>query len=204
MAEQLPFKYVGGDPAIDLVNTIDWTSRGPESERLSDYERIARWAEGADVIPPRLGASLRRRAQAQPREAEAAHRAVLRARQVLQRLFSEIAKGETSSGAVEDFNRLLGPAVDHLRVVGSGKSRLQLGWDDQDRPLTSLLWPVLWSAAKLVTSDEASRIRICGSRDCGWMFVDRSRNGLRRWCQMEVCGTMEKTRRRRKGAYESS
>ena len=32
--------------------------------------------------------------------------------------------------------------------------------------------------------------------DCGWMFVDRSRNRLRRWCQMETCGTMEKTRRR--------
>jgi predicted RNA-binding Zn ribbon-like protein len=28
------------------------------------------------------------------------------------------------------------------------------------------------------------------------MYVDRSRNGLRRWCQMEVCGTKEKSRQR--------
>jgi predicted RNA-binding Zn ribbon-like protein len=28
------------------------------------------------------------------------------------------------------------------------------------------------------------------------MFVDRSRNGFRRWCQMATCGTEEKTRRR--------
>jgi predicted RNA-binding Zn ribbon-like protein len=28
------------------------------------------------------------------------------------------------------------------------------------------------------------------------MYVDRSRNGLRRWCQMETCGTREKSRRR--------
>ena len=28
-------------------------------------------------------------------------------------------------------------------------------------------------------------------------YVDRSRNGLRRWCQMRTCGTREKSRRRR-------
>ena len=200
MAEELPFKYVGGDFAIDLVNTIDWTSRGPESERLQDYERVTRWAEGAGVVSPRLGAALRRQAQAQPREAEAAYRAVQRARLVLQRMFAEIAQRRTSPDTVQDFNRLLGPALDHLRVVRSGSSLLQLGWEDQDRLLTSMLWPVLWSAAKLITSEEAAQIRICASEDCGWMYVDRSRNGLRRWCQMEVCGTREKTRRRRQGA----
>ncbi|HEV2853834.1 MAG TPA: CGNR zinc finger domain-containing protein [Thermoanaerobaculia bacterium] len=35
------------------------------------------------------------------------------------------------------------------------------------------------------------------SPDCGWMYVDCSRNGLRRWCEMETCGTLEKSRRRR-------
>jgi predicted RNA-binding Zn ribbon-like protein len=62
--------------------------------------------------------------------------------------------------------------------------------------LDSVIWPVLWSAASLIVSDEASRIRICGGPDCGWIYVDRSRNQLRRWCQMETCGTREKSRRR--------
>jgi predicted RNA-binding Zn ribbon-like protein len=55
---------------------------------------------------------------------------------------------------------------------------------------------VLRAAGDLLASDEAARIRECGGEDCGWMYVDRSRNGLRRWCQMEVCGTKEKSRQR--------
>ncbi|MEO8561896.1 MAG: CGNR zinc finger domain-containing protein [bacterium] len=39
-------------------------------------------------------------------------------------------------------------------------------------------------------------VRQRGGADCGWLYVDRSRNGLRRWCQMEVCGTREKSRKR--------
>ena len=45
----LPFKYVGGDPAVDLVNTVDWTSAGLKDERLGDYQRLTRWAD-PDII----------------------------------------------------------------------------------------------------------------------------------------------------------
>jgi predicted RNA-binding Zn ribbon-like protein len=61
------------------------------------------------------------------------------------------------------------------------------------------MWPVIWAAANLLKSDELSQVRVCDGDDCGWMYVDRSRNGLRRWCQMRTCGTREKSRRRRAG-----
>jgi predicted RNA-binding Zn ribbon-like protein len=51
-------------------------------------------------------------------------------------------------------------------------------------------------AASALLQSEASRLRICGGSDCGWMYVDRSRNGLRRWCEMQTCGTVAKSRRR--------
>jgi predicted RNA-binding Zn ribbon-like protein len=197
----LPFKYIGGDPAVDLVNTVDWTREGLRDERLDDYERLTRWAEGADVLSPELSAKLRRRAAKNLSAASAVYRAALRAREVLRRLFLELADGSVSAGALADFNRILAPALRQLRVTQPGSARhLQLGWEDQERRLDSVLWPVLWSAAALIASEEASRLRVCGGEDCGWMYVDRSRNGLRRWCQMESCGTREKTRRRRQGA----
>jgi predicted RNA-binding Zn ribbon-like protein len=199
--EVLPFKYIGGDPAVDLVNTVDWTRKGLRDERLHDYERLTRWAEGADVLSPELAAKLRRRAAKNLSAASAVYRAALRAREVLRRLFLELANGSVSAGALADFNLILAPALRQLRVMQPGSARhLQLGWEDQERRLDSVLWPVLWSAAALIASDEASRIRVCGGEDCGWMYVDRSRNGFRRWCQMESCGTREKTRRRRQGA----
>ena len=196
-----PFQYIAGDPALDLVNTVDWTSRGLKDERLTDFDRLTRWAEGAEVLPPKIGAALRRRATAKPREAEAAYRAALHARQVLQRVFSAISEGKPAGDGLDDFNRLLGQALEHMRMVTAsggraGGRKLRLGWEQLETRLDAVIWPVLWSAALLIASDEASQIRICGSADCGWMYVDRSRNGLRRWCRMESCGTREKSRRR--------
>jgi predicted RNA-binding Zn ribbon-like protein len=203
LAPELPFQYVGGDPALDLVNTVDWTSRGPEEDRLTDFERLTRWAEGAGILSSRVASSLRSKAQARPREAEAAHRTALRARAVLQRLFSAMDRGEKPDDALDDFNQLLGKSLERMRVTPVETRRrdqkLQLGWQDAGTSLESLIWPVLWSAARLIVSDEAPQIRTCGGADCGWMYVDRSRNGLRRWCQMATCGTREKSRRRRGG-----
>src|SRR3954469_23912782 len=84
---ELLFKYIGGDPAIDLVNTVDWTSHGLKAERLESYERLTRWAEGAGVVPPRVAAALGREAGGSREQAEAAHRRAIRAREILSRLF---------------------------------------------------------------------------------------------------------------------
>ncbi|HWN17980.1 MAG TPA: CGNR zinc finger domain-containing protein [Gemmatimonadales bacterium] len=195
------FQYIGGDPAIDFVNTVDWTSRGPEQERLTDFDAVIRWAEGAEIVSAKAAGGLRARSRAQPGEAESAHRNALRVRTVLERLFRSIAGGESDGDALDDFNRELTRALERMRVAPvSGKRPagpgLQLDWDVGEASLDSVIWPVVWSAASLIVSEEASRIRICGGPDCGWMYVDRSRNGLRRWCQMKTCGTSEKSRRR--------
>jgi predicted RNA-binding Zn ribbon-like protein len=192
----LPFKYVGGDPSVDLVNTVDWTSNGPDFERLTNYERLTHWAEEAGLLSAVDAKRLRQQAAAHPRKAKAAYEAARWLRWVLQRVYEKIAAGEPPGPPLDDFNALLSEALGHLRIASTG------GWDWQGRgeDLESLLWPVVWAAASLLTSAEADRLRVCGGPDCGWMYVDRSRNGLRRWCQMETCGTREKSRRRQRRA----
>ena len=203
LAPELPFKYVGGDPAIDLVNTVDWTPRGLVDERLTDYDRLTRWADGAGVITSRLAAQLRTLAAEHPRVAERAHRDVLDLRWQLRQLFEAVTQGETLAGlpALGQLNETLADAQSRLELAvpsraARGESALRWSWREADERLDAILWPVGRAAAELLVSDEASRIRECGGEDCGWMYVDRSRNGLRRWCQMEVCGTREKSRQR--------
>jgi predicted RNA-binding Zn ribbon-like protein len=58
-----------------------------------------------------------------------------------------------------------------------------------------MLWPVLQSAAELLTSDEIHQVRECNSDRCTWLFVDRSRTHRRRWCDMKTCGNRAKARR---------
>lgn len=193
----LPFKYIGGDPSVDLVNTVDWTSKGPDFERLTSYERLTRWAEGAGLLSAADAKGLRQQAAAHPRKAKAAYEGARWLRWVLQRLFEKIAAGEPPGPALDELNEMLSEALRHLRVATTGEGG---GWDWRGRgeDLESVLWPVIWSAATLLTSTEADRLRVCGGPECGWMYVDRSRNGLRRWCQMETCGTREKSRRRQR------
>jgi len=41
-------------------------------------------------------------------------------------------------------------------------------------------------------------LKHCANRSsCGWIFADTSKNGRRRWCAMQTCGTASKTETRR-------
>ena len=71
--------------------------------------------------------------------------------------------------------------------------------------LSILLVPVIGytarSALKLIASPETDRLKICPN--CEWLFIDRSKNRSRTWCDMAVCGNRAKARlhyhRKRKG-----
>ena len=202
-APDLPFKYVGGDASVDLVNTVDWTPRGLVDERLTDYDRLTRWAEGAGLVNARLGSRLRARALEHPRAAERAYRDAVALRWQLRQIFMAVAEGRPV-GVLRELahvNAALSAALSQLELapraaadVGGGV--LRWSWRDASERLDHVLWPVLRAAGDLLASDDATRIRECGGDDCGWMYVDRSRNGLRRWCELEVCGTKEKSRQR--------
>ncbi|MBV9150398.1 MAG: CGNR zinc finger domain-containing protein, partial [Alphaproteobacteria bacterium] len=57
------------------------------------------------------------------------------------------------------------------------------------------LAPVLWSAADLLTHADRRRVRRCANDQCLWVFVDDSKAGTRRWCDMASCGNRAKSRR---------
>jgi hypothetical protein len=52
--------------------------------------------------------------------------------------------------------------------------------------------------AALALARERGRIRTCGNPLCRWLFIDRSRNGSRVWCEMAVCGNRMKVGRHRR------
>jgi predicted RNA-binding Zn ribbon-like protein len=53
------------------------------------------------------------------------------------------------------------------------------------------------AAVDLVRTVDLRQLRACPIDEggCGWLFLDRSRNGSRRWCSMEDCGTRAKIRK---------
>jgi predicted RNA-binding Zn ribbon-like protein len=192
----LPLKYIGGHPALDLVNTVDWTARGPQAERLPDYATWIEWGEGNGLLGPGDARRLRSLARREPGTAAHALDAVRRARALLQGVLSHRARGKPADADdLAAVNGLLHRALARLELAATADGAL-LVWRGMGRELDSPLWPVIWAAAGLLTSEDADRIRVCDGPDCGWMYLDRSRNGFRRWCEMSTCGTREKNRRR--------
>lgn len=176
----------------------------PASERLTSYDALTQWAEGAEVIAGSVGASLRRRAKFRSHEAAETLTRAWEIRAILQRVFAAEVTAKDRGSSLAAYNALLHEALQRLEI-GHGERQgstvapagMRWLWRETGDSLDSPLWPVVWSAAMLLVSQEAGRIRKCGGQDCGWVYVDRSRNGLRRWCRMETCGTQAKSRRRR-------
>ena len=42
---------------------------------------------------------------------------------------------------------------------------------------------------------ELARVKLCPGHDCGWLFLDETKNARRKWCLMEVCGNRAKSSR---------
>ena len=200
----LPFKFVGGDPSVDFVNTVDWTPSGLEHDRLGSYDRLVIWARGARLISGADAVALRKAVESDAGRGKSAYETARSTRWALHEVFYAVITRQSQllAEALPEFDRLVNRAHQRLQVAVApggrrrGSGALSWGWRGMPDQLECVLWPVVRAAANLLTSPEAGRLRMCAGPDCGWLYVDRSRNGLRRWCEMETCGTLAKSRRR--------
>jgi predicted RNA-binding Zn ribbon-like protein len=69
------------------------------------------------------------------------------------------------------------------------------GWLEGPAGPERSLWPVAFSAARLLEGPELARLKACDG--CGRLFLDASHNRSRRWCDMQGCGNRAKAARHR-------
>ena len=188
-------ELAGGALALDFANTVGGTHVRPTHDHLRDYGDIASFAVLAGALQPSLAKRLAQRAERDPRRAAAVYELGIALREAIWGVFSALASGESPREA--DL-ALIGDAA----AAGAARSQLVydregVGWslppdgDDLERPL----WEIARSAADLLTSGARDRVKECASETCEWVFLDRSRNHSRRWCDMSDCGNRAKARR---------
>jgi predicted RNA-binding Zn ribbon-like protein len=122
---------------------------------------------------------------------------VQRFRAALQRILTAEAQGAVAlPGDLAVLNRVLRRAGARRGLVPTVRG-YGWGWLDGTAGPEQLLWPVAFSAARLLEGPGLARLKSCSG--CGQLFLDASRNRSRRWCDMDGCGNREKQRRRREG-----
>jgi predicted RNA-binding Zn ribbon-like protein len=186
-------RLVGGHLALDLVNSVGGlVDPDPSSEFLRDYGDLLAWSRQAGALDPETTAALARRAQRHKPEADKTFARALELRALADRVLRPVASAEAPRP--QDM-----AALTEIESAALAKGELApthegftWRWADT-KDLETPLWPLAHAIVDLLTEGRLERLRGCAN--CRWLFLDESRNGSRRWCSMEECGTDVKKRR---------
>ncbi|MGC4757241.1 CGNR zinc finger domain-containing protein [Micromonospora trifolii] len=209
---QLPL--VGGHPALELANTLE---RGGESPHdfLTDSSALLRWSAHVGVVSDAEADQVGRAWRDEPAAAQAGLAAVRDIRESLY-LVLLAATTDADGGTAGDpiaagaalvalHQRWSGAAARARFVLDSSQVRLVYG------TVPAMLVPdrIAEAALDVLLTVDLTRVRRCPVLEggCGWLFLDQTRNGSRRWCRMADCGNAVKARRlteRRRAARSSS
>jgi predicted RNA-binding Zn ribbon-like protein len=197
------FRIVGGHPALDLVNTVKVRIDGHRDAR--DFLRrptdLLAWSERIELVSPVEASAVAAVWDSAPDLAEKALRGTYEIREAAYLLLSGRAVGVVPESPQEStYERLMlrwaAAAARSMLVAkdgGPGVADLRVG----TAPALMIPDRLVFAAVELVRTVDLRQLRACPVDEggCGWLFLDRSRNGSRRWCSMEDCGTRAKIRK---------
>ena len=164
-ANNHPIRLVSGRLSLDFLNTADWSADGDVVHEK--LTSLADLAAWTDAVGL-LDAEL-------PMNI----REVVEYRRAVRSLFISTVGLAQKDG--------IGPFQPRgLHLDGSAQP--------PSRP--ALLDMVATSALALLSDPrEVQRIKLCPGKDCGWLFIDETKNARRKWCMMETCGNRAKAAR---------
>lgn len=192
--------FCGGHLAIDFTNTVGSRGGVPE-EHFNTYGDVVSWAEARGVMGRAEARRLRQDAARRPAAARDARASVVALREALYRVIDAASSGRKPAAAdLARVNAGVGASFSGARLRPD-RGRLELSFEGAHtaRLHEPLVTPVIRAAVDLLTTGAIARVRRCGDESCGWLFLDTTRSGTRRWCDMTVCGNRNKVRRFRAG-----
>jgi predicted RNA-binding Zn ribbon-like protein len=168
----MSFTFVSGNLALDFAGTV--LHRGAEAEDLLPApHELGEWSVAAGLLdsPPEVSVAEFGRALALR---EAVYRLAL----------ASVTGSQRGQDDMDVVNAAAAAAPVAAALTQTGLKRT--GTAD------GVLATIARAAVALLGGPDAARIRECGDQPCSRLFVDTSRAGSRRWCEMSGCGNRAK------------
>jgi len=163
--------FVSGNLALDFIGTVG-ARRTDRVELLAGPAGLASWTTAAGLLDEA------------PAVDDRAFEEAVELREELYRLACAARDGE-DYGDVALLNEWAAkPPV--TAVLGAD------GVVERTGDLDAVLATISRSAVDLLARPLASELRECGVETCTRLYVDNSRRGARRWCDMKRCGNRVK------------
>lgn len=181
------------DLCLAFANTKCWRGSAEPAEELKGIDDLFEWCAAYCGAEPALLDRCRSRWDAEAAR-NRAYTEAIELRETIYALFAAVAAGQGQPAAlVAALNRSLASAPARTRL---SRTRSGFGWMlDSTGTVSALVAPVLWSAGDLLAGSRLARVRSCANPQCGWLFLDDSKSGTRRWCSMSACGNRAKAHR---------
>jgi predicted RNA-binding Zn ribbon-like protein len=158
-----------------FVNSVD---RESGEDELTSASELREWLLARELIEPRdkvSAADLRR---------------ALDVREGLRALLLANSGMQPDAERVERLDRAAARGSVRVEFKPGAEPRLAAEASGVDGAIGRLMAIV----AGAVEQGSWQRLKACHRDVCHWAFFDRSKNHSGRWCQMEVCGNVEKAR----------
>ena len=196
--------WPSGRLCLDFAETLENQFSKRQRESLNSYSDLVSWSKQAGIVTDTEAKRLVREGTIRPADAAAVFKRAIALRQAVYGIFSAVSGGRQPHAAdLAILNAELTGALTRCGIVPTAGG-FAWDWADDENALDRILWPVVQSAATLLTSGDLAKVRGCASPDCSSLFLDTSRNRSRRWCEMKTCGNQAKARRhyhRKKAAH---
>ncbi len=199
--EQLStLRLLGNKLCLDFANTIDPRSGEQRYDYLTEYGDLVWWTQYVDLFSEEEARHLLAAAERSPSQATFVFQRALLLRETIYAVFSAIAsQTEPKHSDLDVLTAVYREEIMHIHIVRV-ENTFKWNWEE-GHALASPLWPLVQSACELLFSAELDRLKMCPlDEGCGWLFFDTSKNGSRRWCRMESCGSRAKMRKQRSKA----
>jgi predicted RNA-binding Zn ribbon-like protein len=190
-------RLVGGHPALDLLNTVEYRGQLEPGDRLNSFERLARWSATAGLLSQDELTALIVPSSVRSLPASRALDSAIELREAFYAVMvAHIRKAPLPRGASRIVERQLlnANAAATLRYAEDGSP---FSWHIPIHGAEDVAVRLADSVNNLLLSLGRVAVHWCSGPNCDWFFIDRSHGHRRLWCQPTKCGNMVRVRRSR-------
>lgn len=201
--ETLPLD--GGCLSFNFINTVSRWRPERTGEYLPDYQSFIKWLARQEEFDQSYISGLKEWYSSHSGSAAEVLTQLRTLRSFLYDFVSAfIAKKIVQEKDLNEYNSLINRTLAHYSaIVDEGKMKISLPFNPGD-PENPLLH-IIKSTMDVFENSDQQRIKECP--ECGWIFLDRTKNNKKVWCNPLFCGTTTKTRRyylKKKSANQTS
>jgi predicted RNA-binding Zn ribbon-like protein len=177
----------GGHPALDFTNAVDSRRGRWGPDFLRSFDDLLVLAERTAMLDSAAISRLRKKASADARRARAAVEEAVRLREAIYKAFIAEDTGRAYPSAalkVVEMAAREGRSRERLSHTKSGFA-WSLPFDELEDVGRAF---ALAALELLIARNDRREVRECKGDNCGWLFLDHSKGGHRRWCSDASCG----------------